>query len=75
MDSEDALSVYHHKRKPVIKPKANPNIIGNGKPGKMPFFSSMKNVMMEPAMMPMIDTTVGRILGRKLKNMTPVNIE
>ena len=29
-------------------------MIGNGKPGKMPFFSSMKNVTIEPAKIPTI---------------------
>ena len=59
----------------MINPPANPSIIGKGKPGKIPFFSSMKNVMIEPAIMPTIDTRQGRMLGKKLKNMAPVNIE
>ena len=49
-------------------------MIGNGSPGKMPFFSSIKNVTMEPAKMPTIDIIVGRIFW-KLKKITPINIE
>jgi hypothetical protein len=40
-------------------------MMGKGKPGKMPFRSSMKKVMIEPAKMPMIATIVGRILMLK----------
>ncbi len=48
---------------PVIKPPAKPSMIGNGKPGKMPFRSSMKNVMTEPAMMPTTETMHGQHAG------------
>ena len=64
-----------YSKKPAINPKANPNMIGKGKPGKIPFFSSIKNVIIEPAKMPTIDSMVGKMFGRKLKNITPVNIE
>ena len=50
-------------------------MIGNGNPGKMPFFSKAKKVMMEPVRMPNIAIMVGRMLGRKLKNITPMSIE
>ena len=65
----------------MINPPAKPSMIGKGKPGKIPFFSSMKKVMIEPAMMPTIETKHGRIpIGKayeliKVKNMAPVNIE
>ena len=61
--------------KPVINPPANPSMIGKGKPGKIPFLSSIKNVMTEPAKMPIIEIMQGRMLGRKLKNIVPVSIE
>ena len=48
--------------KAAINPAANPSMIGNGKPGKMPFFSNAKKVMMEPAKMPTIAIIVGRML-------------
>ena len=70
-----ALKPYGYIRKPVINPKASPNMIGNGNPGKMPFFSKAKKVMMEPVRMPNIAIMVGRMLGRKLKNITPMSIE
>ena len=61
--------------RPVINPPANPSMIGKGKPGKIPFLSSIKNVMIEPAKMPITDIMHGRMLGKKLKNMTPVSME
>jgi len=66
---------------PMISPPAKPSIIGNGKPGKIPLFSSMNNVMIDPAMMPTIEIKVGRSPRGKvaelmnLKNMAPVIME
>jgi hypothetical protein len=50
-------------------------MIGKGKPGKMPFFSNAKKVMMEPAKMPTIAIMVAKMPGRKLKNITPISME
>ena len=61
--------------KPVINPPANPSMIGKGKPGKIPFLSSMKKVMIEPTKMPITDIMYGRMLGKKVKSMTPVSME
>ncbi len=61
--------------RPVINPPANPSMIGKGKPGKIPFLSSMKKVMIEPAKMPITDIMYGRMLGKKVKSMTPVSME
>jgi hypothetical protein len=50
-------------------------MIGKGKPGKIPFRSSMKKVMIEPTKMPITDIMYGRMLGKKVKSMTPVSME
>ena len=60
---------------PMINPPANPSMIGKGKPGKIPLFSSIKKVMIEPAIMPTIESKHGRILGKKAKNKAPVSME
>jgi hypothetical protein len=59
----------------VVNPTANPSMIGNGKPGNIPFFSNAKKVMMDPAKIPTTAVTVGRTLDGKLKYITPINIE
>ena len=42
IDQHESNTYYFdHSKKPEAKPKTNPNIIGNGNPGKIPFFSSI----------------------------------
>ena len=62
-----------YSKKPTINPPASPSRIGKGKPGKISFFWSMKKVMIEPAMIPMIEAMEANIL--KLKSMVPESIE
>ncbi len=71
---QKVIGMFYSKR-PVASPNANPSKIGKGNPGNIPFFSNIKSVMMEPASMPIIAAKVGIILGIKVKNMVPVNIE
>jgi len=42
-----------------INPRISPIAIGNGKPGKISFFSSIANVIIEPMQMPIVDMIVG----------------
>ena len=56
----------------MINPKISPIAIGKGSPGKIPFLSSIKNVIIEPTQMPMMAMIVGRRLV-KLKNMMQVS--
>jgi hypothetical protein len=69
------LQVSNYSRKPVESPNANPSKIGKGNPGKMPFFSNINKVIIEPTKMPTTAAMVGTTLGKKLKNITPLNIE
>ena len=69
------LTRLFYKKNPEIKPNVNPRIIGKGKPGKIPFFSSIKKVITEPAKIPIIAIKVGKMLFWKLKNITPISIE
>jgi hypothetical protein len=70
-------------RNPVMSPAAKPSIIGKGKPGKIPLLVSMKKVMIEPAKIPIMAATVGKMLSGKpknmvcgkLKNIAPVSME
>jgi hypothetical protein len=48
--------------------------MGKGKPGKIPFFSSILNVRKDPAKMPMMDMRQGN-RELKLKSMAPESIE
>ena len=71
----DVLNFCDYSKNPVSNPAANPSIIGKGNPGKIPLFSSIKNVMIEPAKIPIIAIKVGIMFGIKLKKITPINIE
>jgi hypothetical protein len=56
-------------------PKNVPLKPWKGKPGKIPFFSSITKVRKEPPRMPTIENRQGNKLGLKLKSILPESME